>query len=744
MLPEPGDGDGEATHIAPRREHNSFAPVRRGALHCYGVDFLSNKEVLEIFTRFKPQNVEWLDDSSCNVVFADDDEPTRVLKELAAPTPPSGGPPPEHWTVTKPLTVGPAQGKQQRGGKARQRSSLRTFRLELRPATEADRKDPGHSGHTDSIYYAHVKEQQALQKQEAEMRRMKKRQRRSRLPSTSEADLAAAAAAVDAAMGAGSATSSGAAPSAATGTGSAGSSVNGQASPPGGETSAGNSTEGAAATTPALPKLGLRGFLDPLLFLRAGSGPNAGAAGEAADGTSQAQRKNEDLLSALRRAEAEYTAVVQPEAKADGAGADGAAPRERGRPRSRPLPGTNGRKATPGRGRRRTPGGSCRRERTPPPRPAQQGGAGQQQQQQQQQQYRGKKRRPVEQEPRAVSSTAPPPRKVCALPEVEAFLAEHRVRCQRYQIRLTFRSIKFGQQKKPGGLPFGGKPPRATDGAQQAPASKGATQDDAPDAKQASESIKAPAGNDGTQAAETATKMDDAPDAEQVSESNKDAPATRRQPGAPKKELPPWERYLQANHFFTQQGHFMHTVAWEVDGRHILTVVPHPKRVDLDRLARAVQKPRGAIRQRKLKDIEKQTGWPVFVCPPFGHPKDSEGRTPMLLVDSTTVELKKPLLFDCGSVGLSVPVSEFFRSTGAACIEGLARDAPAAPAEPVPASAASPAAPAGTAPPQAAGGAAAPAAASAARGAAPAQAAGEPAAPAAVAVEAAQAQAMEV
>merc|ERR1711957_380610 len=103
-----------------------------------------------------------------------------------------------------------------------------------------------------------------------------------------------------------------------------------------------------------------------------------------------------------------------------------------------------------------------------------------------------------------------------------------------------------------------------------------------------------------------------------------------------------------------------------------LTVIPHPTRVDVDRLAKAIQVPRAAIKQRKIKDISKETGFPIFVCPPFGHPKDSQGRDPVLLVDSMITEFKKPLLFDCGSVGLSVPVSEFFKN-GAACIEGLGR-----------------------------------------------------------------------
>merc|ERR1712139_238095 len=79
----------------------------------------------------------------------------------------------------------------------------------------------------------------------------------------------------------------------------------------------------------------------------------------------------------------------------------------------------------------------------------------------------------------------------------------------------------------------------------------------------------------------------------------------------------------------------------------------------------------------KLKDIEKETGFPTFVCPPFGHPKDSQGRLPLLLVDSSVAEQKRPMLFDCGSVGLSIMPNEFVMMTRATCIEGLAKDPPA-------------------------------------------------------------------
>merc|ERR1712151_802354 len=116
----------------------------------------------------------------------------------------------------------------------------------------------------------------------------------------------------------------------------------------------------------------------------------------------------------------------------------------------------------------------------------------------------------------------------------------------------------------------------------------------------------------------------------------------------------------------------MHTVAWEAEGRRVLAVVPHPKRVSIDHLARATQVKQP--KQRKLKDIEKETGFPTFVCPPFGHPKDAQGRAPLLLVDSSVMELKRPLLFDCGFVGLSVMPHEFVSMTRAVCVEGLAEE----------------------------------------------------------------------
>jgi len=229
---------------------------------------------------------------------------------------------------------------------------------------------------------------------------------------------------------------------------------------------------------------------------------------------------------------------------------------------------------------------------------------------------RGKKRRPTSQEPRAVSAIAPPPRKVQALPQVEEFLKETNCRCQKINLNATFRNISYGQQakKKQG--------------------------------EKAASSLPSLDGTDGKASAKSSPP------------------------------LSPWEEYFRANNHFIRNGQFMHTVAFIAEGRRVLAVVPHPKRVCIERLARAIQKPESAIKQRKLNDISRETGFPVFVCPPFGHPKDSEGRLPTLLVDSSATEVKRPLLFDCGTVGLSVMPSEFISMTRASCIEGLAVDPP--------------------------------------------------------------------
>ena len=158
-----------------------------------------------------------------------------------------------------------------------------------------------------------------------------------------------------------------------------------------------------------------------------------------------------------------------------------------------------------------------------------------------------------------------------------------------------------------------------------------------------------------------------------MAQKQSDAPKKPEEKGGEANNESAWDQYLKANKSFTSHGVFMQTVAWRVEGRRVLSVVPHPQMTDVEKVAKAVQKPVASVVRCKLKDISQETGFPVFVCPPFGYPPDADGRPPLLMVDSSVADLKKPLLFDCGSTGLSITVSEFLRSTRAACVENLAK-----------------------------------------------------------------------
>ncbi|KDD74159.1 hypothetical protein H632_c1521p0, partial [Helicosporidium sp. ATCC 50920] len=60
-------------------------PRRPEALHVYGVDVLSTGEILRYFAAYAPTYVEWLNDSSCNVLFADTGTAQRALMGLGRP-----------------------------------------------------------------------------------------------------------------------------------------------------------------------------------------------------------------------------------------------------------------------------------------------------------------------------------------------------------------------------------------------------------------------------------------------------------------------------------------------------------------------------------------------------------------------------------------------------------------------------------------------------------------------------------
>ncbi|KAF9089298.1 hypothetical protein BGX23_006779 [Mortierella sp. AD031] len=53
--------------------------IRPEAIHLYGTDEMSTKDVLKYFDAYGPSHVEWIDDSSCNIVFPDQFSAKRAL-----------------------------------------------------------------------------------------------------------------------------------------------------------------------------------------------------------------------------------------------------------------------------------------------------------------------------------------------------------------------------------------------------------------------------------------------------------------------------------------------------------------------------------------------------------------------------------------------------------------------------------------------------------------------------------------
>jgi hypothetical protein len=55
----------------PKKEWPVEVKRRQETLYLYGTDKMSTEDVFKYFVEYKPQFVEWIDDSSCNVVFDD-------------------------------------------------------------------------------------------------------------------------------------------------------------------------------------------------------------------------------------------------------------------------------------------------------------------------------------------------------------------------------------------------------------------------------------------------------------------------------------------------------------------------------------------------------------------------------------------------------------------------------------------------------------------------------------------------
>lgn len=78
----------EVDLLEQKREVDASEVRRLEAVHLYGVDLMNTKEVLMYFTEFSPVFVEWLDDSSCNVLFGDEYTAKHAIFTIGKPLPP--------------------------------------------------------------------------------------------------------------------------------------------------------------------------------------------------------------------------------------------------------------------------------------------------------------------------------------------------------------------------------------------------------------------------------------------------------------------------------------------------------------------------------------------------------------------------------------------------------------------------------------------------------------------------------
>lgn len=84
------DADGlmDVDLFETRKEAPPEVPRRPEAVHIYGVDLMSTSDVLKYFKEYGPTYVEWLNDSSANVLFKDGPTAKRAIAGLGKPLPP--------------------------------------------------------------------------------------------------------------------------------------------------------------------------------------------------------------------------------------------------------------------------------------------------------------------------------------------------------------------------------------------------------------------------------------------------------------------------------------------------------------------------------------------------------------------------------------------------------------------------------------------------------------------------------
>ncbi len=126
-------GLGNASHIDAKRPFQEAAGIRDNAVHLYGCDFMSSVDIVEVFAPHV-KKLEWIDDSNVNLLCHDAQAADEVLSSATACEGDAV------WRTKDASYVDSVD------------SAQRHVRLELRPCTFADTKDPNRQVQ-DSTYY---------------------------------------------------------------------------------------------------------------------------------------------------------------------------------------------------------------------------------------------------------------------------------------------------------------------------------------------------------------------------------------------------------------------------------------------------------------------------------------------------------------------------------------------------------------------------------------------------------------
>lgn len=126
-------------NMSNRDELAEDVELRNNTIHLFGVDFFNENEIMGFFENFNPQKIEWINDSSCNIVFEEDTNASNAIFSLSTQIDDNI----HELDWRKSLDY-------EKDG--------RVFNLMMRNATAADKKDEVTKG-VNSKYYKYVRQE---------------------------------------------------------------------------------------------------------------------------------------------------------------------------------------------------------------------------------------------------------------------------------------------------------------------------------------------------------------------------------------------------------------------------------------------------------------------------------------------------------------------------------------------------------------------------------------------------------